>query len=48
MTKSKLVRKLFIWHKLSHCSSSLKEVRTENQKGRDLKAGADAEAIKGC
>jgi hypothetical protein len=43
-----LRRKIFIWSMLPPLLSSLKEVRTGTQNGRDLKAGADAEAMEEC
>jgi hypothetical protein len=46
MTKKQLGRKGFIQLTLSHCCSSLKEVRTGTQVGQE--AGADAEAMEGC
>ena len=48
MTGSRMERKGFIWLKLPHCSSPLKEVRSENKQDRNLEAGADAEAMEDC
>jgi hypothetical protein len=42
-----LWRSGFIWLPLLHHGSSLKEIKTESQ-GRNLEAGADAEAMEGC
>jgi hypothetical protein len=44
--RSKLGRKGFIQHTLSHCCSSPKEVRTGTQAGQE--AGDDAKAMEGC
>jgi hypothetical protein len=46
MTKKQVERKGFIQLTLPYCCSSPKEVRTGTQAGQ--KAGADAEAMKGC
>jgi len=48
MTKGKLGRKGFIQLTLPHCCSSPKEVRTGTHTGRNLEAGADAEAMEKC
>jgi hypothetical protein len=40
-----LRRKRFIQLTLPHCCSSPKDVRTELKQGRNLEAGADAEAM---
>jgi hypothetical protein len=48
LTKSKLGRRGFIWFIVPHCSQSLKEARAGTQKGRDLEAGTDTEAMEGC
>ena len=45
MTKKQVGRKVFIELILSHCSSSLKEIRTGTQAGQE--AGADAKAMEG-
>jgi hypothetical protein len=46
MTKKQLGREGFIQLTFPHCCSSLKEVKTGTQASQ--KAGADAEAMKGC
>jgi hypothetical protein len=46
MTRKQLGRKGFIQLILSHCCSSLKEVRTGTQASQE--AEADAEAVEGC
>jgi hypothetical protein len=43
-----LGRKGFIWFTLPHSSPSWKEVIQELKQGRNLEAGADAEAMEGA
>jgi hypothetical protein len=45
--QNNLGRKEFSWLTLSHHCSSSKEVRQELTQGRNLEAGADAEAVEG-
>lgn len=37
----------FVWHTLPHCGLSVEEVRTGTQTGRNVEAGAKAEAMVG-
>jgi hypothetical protein len=46
--QSELGRKGFSWLILLHGSPTLKEARQELKQGRNLEAGADAEAMGGC